>query len=151
MFVSNPESFLSVYAWRISCGRNPFSTFILSCVCFFVFECVVCIASVADPNTVQIDRMITALKQLLLGLDSLSRFHVSSASASVSIRPWWMRGWQHESLSFYLFFLCLHHSLLHSSKSGWESPFSMRGDLWPYRGRHNQHRRKGTDQVMEEV
>ncbi len=144
MFVSNPESF-QLHAWWISCGRNPFSTLFFH-VCFLCLSVWSEIAPVADPNTVQIDRMITVLKQLLLGLDSLSlsRFHVSSASASVSIPPWWMRSWQPKSLSFY-------HSLLHASKGGWESLFSMRGDLWPYKCRHNQCRRRTTEQVIEEL
>lgn len=74
MFASNSEDLARS-------ARNNFGCFILSCV--FGLECVVCGAPVADPNTVQIDGMITVLNRLLLGLDSL----VSSASASVSIRP----------------------------------------------------------------
>jgi len=53
-------------------------------MCVFVFECVVGIAALADPNTVQIDRMITELKQLLLGLDSLSLSCLFSQCISVN-------------------------------------------------------------------
>lgn len=63
MFASNSEDLARS-------ARNNFRCFILSCV--FWLECVVCSGPAADPNTVQIDGMITVLNRLLLGLDSLS-------------------------------------------------------------------------------
>lgn len=102
-----PSELPVAYAWCISCGRNPFSTFILSCV--FLSLIVVCIAPVASPNTVQIDRMITALKRLLLGLGSLS---LSLSLGFMSLQPvhqcqYRPDGWGADSLrvSHFIFFL----------------------------------------------
>lgn len=115
MFVSNPESFqLHVH------GGSHVEGILLQLLFFhvcFLFLTVVCIAWVASPYTVQIDRMITVLKWLLLGLGSLPLSFYPSLSLSlwlsfVSLQPvhqyqYRPDGWGADSLrvSHFIFFL----------------------------------------------
>lgn len=96
MFVSNPECRMHVEGILFQ-----LSFFQACCLCLSV----VCVASLADPNTVQIDRMITAFKQLLLGLVSLAFMSLQPVH-QCQYRP---DGWGADSMrvSRFIFFLSI--------------------------------------------
>lgn len=106
MFVSNPESF-QFHVHGGSHVEGILFKLLFFHVCFLCLSVWSAIAPVADPNTVQIDRMITALKQLLLGLDSLSLSLAFMSLQPVHQCQYRPDGWGADSLrvSRFIFFL----------------------------------------------